>query len=204
MLDGAGYTVGDVPADAEEVLERLQTTGVNLPQDRGALEAQHHVGVVLPGADYQRWFSTLPEPVQQSVEGGPLTRLRETVDQALQAGKVELARDRVATALGDTYHVLEGVEHSSRDRALDLTNQLEAVYEQVLTGDATQWPQVDALTEALGRTGIEGLSGWGEAPGSVMTWNGDVLVPGLELGNVWLGPQPRAAGRSTRSCCTPT
>ncbi|MEM1414245.1 MAG: cobaltochelatase subunit CobN, partial [Myxococcota bacterium] len=140
--------------------------------------------------DYRRYFASLPAALQESVAGGPLLRLRALVRRALEAGLVELARDRVRMALGDTRHLLEGVEHRARDRALDLARQLEEAYSAVLGGDDARWSAVDELTAALGRTGIEGLSGWGEAPGAVMTWEGDMLIPGLELGNVWLGPQP--------------
>ena len=146
--------------------------------------------MVLAGADYRRWFDSLPEATQDSIQGGPLTRLRATVAEALEGGRSELARDRIDAALGDTHHLLEGLDHPSRDRALDLTDQLETAYAQVLDGEAGKWTEVDSLTEALGRTGIEGLTGWGEAPGSVMSWESDLLIPGLSLGNVWLGPQP--------------
>jgi cobaltochelatase CobN len=108
----------------------------------------------------------------------------------MKASRVELARGRVASVMGDTHHLLEGVDHPSRSRALDLSHQLEEAYEAVLTGNGARWTDVDALTEALGRTGIEGLTGWGKAPGAVMTWDQDVLIPGMTFGNVWLGPQP--------------
>lgn len=189
-LKAAGYDTGEIPKDAEEMLAHLQATGVNLPQDAGALQAQHGAGEVLRGAAYNTWFHGLPDPVQQSVKGGPLARLKNTVAEALELGEVDLARDRVSAALGDVHHVLEGVDHPARSRALDLTDQLEVAYGAVLKGDASQWAQVESLTEALGRTGIEGLSGWGEAPGQVMTWEGDVLIPGVAFGKIWLGPQP--------------
>lgn len=189
-LRAAGYTLPALPEDSEALLALLQQTAVNLPNDAGALEAMHRDGTVLSGADYAAWFSTLPEDVQQEVSSGPLARLRATVADALEAGEVDLARDRVEAAMGDTHHLLEGVEHTARDRALDLAGQLEDAYAAGLAGDAAAWASVEALTDALGRTGIEGLSGWGASPGQVMTWDGDLLVPGLALGNVFLGPQP--------------
>ena len=190
LLADAGYQTGTTPSDSEALLGRLQAVGVNLPQDAGALAAHHKAGVVLPGADYTAWFDSLPEAVRESVEGGPLHRLRHTVSAAMQAGRIALARDRVDAAMGDTHHLLEGVEHPSRARALDLCHQLEEAYDKALSGDADQWSTVDQLTAAMGRTGIEGLTGWGPSPGSVMTWEDDLLIPGMTFGNVWLGPQP--------------
>src|SRR5690606_14940365 len=33
-------------------------------------------------------------------------------------------------------------------------------------------------------------STWGEAPGSVMVYNGSIVIPGVMIGNIFLGPQP--------------
>ncbi|MCB9763662.1 MAG: cobaltochelatase subunit CobN [Alphaproteobacteria bacterium] len=190
LLSEAGYDTGPLPADSEALLEQLQERAVNLPDNAEALAAQQAGGVTISGADYTRWFRTLPAEVQQEVVGGPLRRLQSLVQRALAVGELDLARDRVDATLGDVRHLLEGVEHPSRERALDLLAQLDDAYASGLTGDSAAWTQVDALTAALQRTGIEGLSGWGEPPGPVMTWAGDVLVPGLTFGNVFLGPQP--------------
>ncbi|MEO1269505.1 MAG: cobaltochelatase subunit CobN, partial [Myxococcota bacterium] len=76
--------------------------------------------------------------------------------------------------------------------ALGLVAQLDKAYRALLRGEQQQkgWTEVDALTTALERTGIEGLTGWGEPPGRVMTWDGDLLIPGVAFGQVWVGPQP--------------
>lgn len=190
VLDSAGYQIDGLPRDGEALLAQLQQTAVNLPNDARALETMHETGFTLSGEDYGAWFSTLPETVQRDVTSGPLARLQATVESALRAGEVALARERVDAALGDLNHLLEGLQHEARDRAIDLTGQLAVAYDAVLSGDTSGLEQVRELTTALTRTGIEGLSGWGAAPGNVMSWEGDLLVPGVTLGNVFLGPQP--------------
>jgi len=37
---------------------------------------------------------------------------------------------------------------------------------------------------------IEGIRGWGNVPGKTMVWNNEILLPGVQFGNVFLGPQP--------------
>ncbi|MEM7437885.1 MAG: cobaltochelatase subunit CobN, partial [Myxococcota bacterium] len=189
-LDHAGYQVSGLPTDGEALLDVLQQTAVNLPNDAAALDTMRRKGFAVSGADYQTWFSTLPESVQREVTSGPLARLQTTVARALQAGQVALARDRIDSTMGDLHHLLHGVQHEARDRAIDLADQLSAAYDAVVAGDAAEFARIDELTEALTRTGIEGVAGWGRAPGSVMSSHGDLLVPGVTFGNVFLGPQP--------------
>jgi cobaltochelatase CobN len=47
-----------------------------------------------------------------------------------------------------------------------------------------------SIITGLQKTGIEGLGGWGVAPGKVMTFKGDLLLPGITFGNIFIGPQP--------------
>ena len=190
LLDRAGYRVAELPNDSEALLAELQRSAVNLPNDARALDAMHEQGRTVSDADYRAWFSKLPETVRREVTSGPLARLQATVERALQAGHVALARDRIDVAMGDTHHLLEGVQNKARDRAIDLVDQLTVAYDSVLSGDAAAFKQVSELTAALARTGIEGLSGWGKPPGAVMSWEGDLLIPGVAFGNVFLGPQP--------------
>ncbi|MEM6960157.1 MAG: cobaltochelatase subunit CobN, partial [Myxococcota bacterium] len=185
-----GYDVGTLPESSEELLDRLQATGVNLPEDRGALRKQHAKGRVLPGDRYARYFEGLPAATREEVQSGPLGRLRSVVLQALRAGELELARMHLDAALGDARHLLEGVEHPARTRALSLIEQLTQAYGKRIAGDDSAEEDINALTQALTRTGIEGLRGWGFPPGDVMSWSGDLLIPGVAFGNVWLGPQP--------------
>lgn len=190
LLDEAGYNVGERPRDAEALLSELLAVGVNLPNDAQALQGLHERGTVVPGERYREWFSTLPSATQTSISGGPLVRLRATVRQAVEAGEIELARARVSAAMGDIRHLLEGVEHPYRDRGLRLLDELEQHYDDVLIGQGDAWDALGEYTEALVGLGIEGLVGWGPPPGDVMTWDGDVLIPGRTFGHVFMGPQP--------------
>ncbi|MDG1478761.1 MAG: cobaltochelatase subunit CobN [Myxococcota bacterium] len=190
MLGEAGYDVGSPPADSESLLEQMQARAVNLPEDAGAVAEMADAAQTLSRADYARHFATLPLAVQQEVTSGPLARLSVAAQEASAAGEIELARQEISQTLGDVHHLVEGVQTPHRQRASDLLDQLEVSYEAALSGDTRVWGEIDELTSALQRTGIEGLRGWGEAPGIVMTHGDQIVLPGLVLGNVFMGPQP--------------
>lgn len=188
-MKARGYTVGELPQSPEQLLDMLQERAVNLPENAGELAAMSERVNTVSADEYRSWFETLPEVVRREMTGGPLATLIPQVDAALEAEKVDLARDLIERTLGDTEHMLEGVQHDARDRALDLLRQLRSTYEQRVEG-TDRAGRIENLTAALRRTGIEALGGWGEAPGYVMAHEGELLLPGIRFGNVFLGPQP--------------
>ncbi|HBX61359.1 MAG TPA: cobalamin biosynthesis protein CobN, partial [Methylophaga sp.] len=89
---------------------------------------------------------------------------------------------------------LDGLRHPGRSRALDLLNQLEQDYQQIIDaaaqGHQPVWQHSESLHDALLEMQIEGIRGWGEVPGKVMVWDNRLLIPGVQFGNVFIGPQP--------------
>ncbi len=192
-LQRAGYDVGTLPKDQAQLLEMMQDRGVNLPEDRAALAALHSKAQKLALEAYRTYFDSLPVPAQRAMTDGPLALLTAVVDRAVEAA----GGGRGPTALiertaEDTRHLLEGADDPAAPRALDLLHQLEEALQRRLGGreDKKDQPSVESLVRALKRTGIEGLRGWGPPPGAVMVHDGDLLVPGLRFGNVYVGPQP--------------
>ena len=57
-------------------------------------------------------------------------------------------------------------------------------------GGSPDWRASQALVKASINMGIEGIRGWGDAPGRVMVWQDKMLIPGVQFGNVFLAPQP--------------
>ncbi|MFG1491540.1 cobaltochelatase subunit CobN, partial [Oceanospirillum sp. HFRX-1_2] len=107
----------------------------------------------------------------------------------------ELLQHNLRETIESVHHLLEGADHAARERALNLLDQLEASFEGCLakadiTADSECWHEGEAFITGLRKTGIEGLRGWGEAPGRVMVWNNELLLPGLQFGNIFIGPQP--------------
>ncbi|WP_227817904.1 cobaltochelatase subunit CobN [Nitrogeniibacter aestuarii] len=204
-LKAAGYTTGTLPADGKALLDRLQAQGVNLPEDADALAGMAPHVASLDTPTYRRWFETLPAHVKAEMTEGPVAALRAlmraqaaeitAIDSAHErAPRIDLLRQRMHSTIADLHHAIDGARHKGRARALDLLGQLDAAYDSVLNALAERqtpdWPAGDTLATALIDMQIEGIRGWGPAPGKVMVWQGRQLIPGVQFGNVFIGPQP--------------
>ncbi|WP_407660027.1 cobaltochelatase subunit CobN [Methylohalomonas lacus] len=189
-LKAAGYDTGELPDNAESLLEMLQTRGVNLPENREALAEMAAATPRLPLERYRRWFESLPAQVQGEVNHGPLGYLHDSLRQALENARPERGRELLERMHADLKHMLAGVDHPARDRARDLLAQLVDEYRALLAGEHADWAQADRLQAALLDTGIASLDGWGEPPGDIMVHDGEFVLPGLRFGKVFIGPQP--------------
>jgi cobaltochelatase CobN len=190
-LKSEGYDTGTLPSSPERLLELLQEQGVNLPEQGDALAAMAKKVVAVDTDKYRRWFRSLPSALQAEMVHGPLGYWNAQMRRALQTSRLDSARLTLQNGSSELHHVLDGVEHPARERALDLLAQLEAFYEQALDQPGlADWDEAQILIQALADTGIEGLRGWGEAPGQVMVHDGQMILPGVQLGNIFIGPQP--------------
>ena len=190
-LKAAGYTTGELPASPEALLDRIMAHGVNLPEDRGALRELSASVAGVPAADYARWFSKLPSRVQGEMTDGPLGRLHAEVLEAEAANERAAGRKRADAVLKELRHLVEGADHPKRQQAIRDVEALESGYLACL-GDRPQrrCAALAPLVRRLTGYGIEGLKGWGAAPGKIMVEGGKLLVPGLVFGNIFIGPQP--------------
>lgn len=202
QLKADGYDTGELPASQKILLDMMQERGVNLPRDVHALKTMSQKITKVMAKDYQQWFKQLPASVQREMEFGPFGLLHEQLEAAIKAGKPELAENALQHTMEEMYHLLEGVDHKARQRALILLGQLKSCYQQSLSpakalnssnnSSDNKLCMDDALSiiKALQQTGIEGLGGWGKAPGNVMTYQNQLLLPGLTFGKIFIGPQP--------------
>ena len=204
-MKAAGYKTGDLPESREALLDLLQESGVNLPEDAKALAAMSKKVATLSPDDYRDWFKQLSPLVQAEMIDGPLAALHQKLEdataQALGLENASLRQTRLdrlqaymLNTISDLHHALDGLRHKGRDRALNLLDQLETVYLANIDvgkqGKQIHWQQAEEIRDALLLMQIEGIRGWGEAPGKVMVWDNKMLIPGLQFGNVFIGPQP--------------
>ena len=190
-LRAAGYTVGELPASPEALLERIMARGVNLPEDRAALRELAPMVAGVDAQDYRRWFAQLSPRVQAEMTGGMLGRLHADVLAAEAGGEPLLGRKRAEVVIAELRHLVEGADHPRRDDALRDLAALEQGYAACLgERPVRRCSALDPLQRRLVGYGIEGMRGWGAAPGKVMVEGGKLLVPGLVFGNVFIGPQP--------------
>jgi len=132
----------------------------------------------------------MPEAVQAEMENGPVGYLHAQLKNAAKNGHTKLGNDLIKNGVKDLRHMLRNYEYDATERALDLLDQYQAGWREVLRDDAGSIEKVTRIRDALVRTGIPGLSGWGEAPGRSMVLEGEMLFPGIHFGNIFIGPQP--------------
>lgn len=190
-LKSNGYNVGEIPDSEEKLLDMLQDRAVNLPEDNEALAtmSQHVANVSVD--QYQSWYQELPVPLQQELENGPFGYLNSVLKQMNDPSwddSGNVAASLSLRVIEDLRHVVDGADHPARQRVLNLMDQLEAGYSQ--GQKEINWEEAQSLIEAIATSGIEGLRGWGKPPGQVMVHKGSMVLPGVQFGNVFVGPQP--------------
>lgn len=189
-LKNAGYDVGDIPSSREELLDVLQERGVNLPENRGELEKMAEKIETVSVTEYQSWFDQLPDLIQNEMENGPLGYLNIVLQTAVKFDDPEISQRLLNRVVQDLKHAMEGANHKSRDRVLDLLSQLENLYNTPVNKQGTDWNKAQQLIDAITSSGVEGIRGWGKPPGKVMVHKKQLLIPGVQFGNVFIGPQP--------------
>ena len=215
-LKAAGYNLGDpelLPKNAEALLDILQQKAVNLPEDAQALAAMSPLIHRMSPATYEKWFTTLPDIVQQEMIQGPLGFMHQRIGEYLQGKEHDYlvhlappAQQKILAELAqmmdstvhDLQHALDGVRHKGRERALNLLAQLEEAYHALIHAQQNdihdfsteRWAHASQLKQALVDLHIEGIRGWGAIPGKTMVWEKQLLIPGVQFGNIFLAPQP--------------
>lgn len=193
-LKKAGYHTGPLPESAEALLDQIQQRGINLPEDRSALSAMESQVVNVSPEQYRAWFETLPIELQREMVEGPLGYLHAMLKKALSLEDRTVGQRLLQRVVEDLRHALVGAEHPARDRVLALLEQLEHTYANAFQGnvgrETAELKIAEELVTAIAEAGVEGVRGWGELPGKVMVSNGKMLLPGLQFGHVFIGPQP--------------
>lgn len=192
-LKKEGYETGELPATELELLDGLQRDGINLPEDRQALNSMAERVTTVSAAQYKQWFAGLSNSLQHEMVSGPLGFLHGQLQRAVKLENQGVGQALVTRVTDDLRHAVEGANHPARDRVLSLLSQLKAHYNGLFTGraaDEADWLKALELVEAIGETGLEGIRGWGPAPGNVMVHNESILIPGIRFGNIFIGPQP--------------
>ena len=119
-MKSAGYRTGELPESPEALLRLIQEKATNLPEDRQAIAAMAAKVTNISKAKYENWLGALPASLQSEMVEGPLGYLNAQLKRMLAEGEVVTARKLAKRVTGDIKHVLEGVRHPAKDRALKL------------------------------------------------------------------------------------
>ncbi|WP_298754511.1 cobaltochelatase subunit CobN [uncultured Arcobacter sp.] len=204
-LEKEGYSVGQLPKDELALLDILQEKAINLPNDKKALSVMSSKVNKLSTKEYKRWFQTLPLYIQEEMEQGPLAALHVEIKNFLSNDVEDIAsshkvkaydsiRNYMNNTMDNLHHALDGVRSKNRQRSINLLEQLKQEYENVFNASQNErkysFKKMDDLKTAIIKLQIEGIKGWGKAPGKVMTYEEQLLFPSVEFGNILLAPQP--------------
>ena len=188
-MKAAGYQTGELPATHEALLDLMQDKGVNLPENNEELTTMLPKVASMDNASYMQLFNTLPAVVKGEMVQGPLGRLHAELVAAQSAGELAIANSRLTKSMRELRHLVEGVAPPQRTEAIKLLTELNDGYEVCLSQHSS-CEVMDALKTRIANLNIEGLRGWGPTPGKVMVVNKKMMFPGIQFGNVFVGPQP--------------
>ena len=185
-----GYDVQNVPPNADALVDLLTRRGINVADyaaGQRRLLAEHSVS--LPVADYLKWYNTLDPIARGEVEAGPLSYVQTVIDRASKLEDKSTARPQAERVLQETAAFIDSYPEELRRGAAPLIEEIRKNALDELDGKPNRFAELMRQFEALK---LEGLSGWGAPPGNTMlTGDGDFIIPGLQLGNVFIGPQPQ-------------
>jgi cobaltochelatase CobN len=185
-----GYDVRGVPPDADTLVDLLTRQGINVANyAAGQRRLLAERAQSFSFQDYLRWYNTLDPIARGEVEAGPLAYVDALISTALTLEDKSAARAHAERVLQETAAFVENYPEELRNRARPLMADIQKNAMDRIDGKANDFARLKREFEAMN---LEGLSGWGKPPGNVMiTDSGDFIIPGLPLGNVFIGPQPQ-------------
>jgi cobaltochelatase CobN len=185
-----GYDVRNVPPNGEALVDLLMRRGINVanwaPGQRRLLAEKTQT---LPVSDYMRWYNTLDPIARSEVEAGPLAFVDAVINRALDLEDKSVPRAQVERVLKETAAFIDNYPDDLRRRAGPMMDDILKNAMDRLDGKPSEFAELKRKFEELN---LEGLSGWGKPPGNTMVTDaGDFIIPGLIMGNVFVGPQPQ-------------
>ena len=201
ILDEAGYTV-ERPESVDALLEIMMRCGRNIGTwAPGELEALADNAVLYPVDEFMEWYMKLPESTRKQMEEGPMGYIESVARKVYGVPPAERTADlmeRASANLREWYRELRStLESMNMERKGDALRYLDDAYSalQRIINHEDRWNQFYTAKNGFMGLNISGLSGWGPAPGNVMTVerNGTryFVLPVIRLGNIYLGAQPQ-------------
>ncbi len=185
-----GYHISNMPADPEALTDLLTRRGINVANwAAGQRRLLAERAQILPASKYLDWYNTMDPIARSEVEAGPLAYVDAVIERAMKLEDKSIARAQVERVLQETAAFIENYPEQLRRPAAPLMEEVRTNALGRIDGKPDRFADLKRQFEALN---LEGLSGWGKPPGNTMvTDGGDFIIPGLLLGNVFVGPQPQ-------------
>ncbi len=202
-LEQEGYTVNDIPQTADELVSMMFERGINVANwAPGILEemANNPNTILWDAKEYKAWFESLHPIAKKQVTEGPIGYIEEITKVGVEYGlqkNDETAKTatlktietwtKEMTSLANTYP-------EKSQQAIEQINNMSNALKGIMNGEGA-WTSFYEAKSAFLALEIPGLTGWGEAPGNIMTVTKDgkeyIVIPGMYFGNVFIGPEPQ-------------
>ncbi|MGC9516170.1 MAG: cobaltochelatase subunit CobN [Methanomicrobiales archaeon] len=195
LFQEQGYTVDNIPENEDDLLALILSQGINIanwaPGDLEILANNPNV-LLYPVSDYLTWFNLLDPLTQKWVTDGPTAYIGELCRRAVELNNTADMNDIIDTWQAEIVALLPSANHGAEG----LINNICSVLKQyVQSHSESDYNTYLALKEDFMDLNVEGLSGWGEAPGNIMTIEKNgikyLVLPGIQFGNIFIGPQPQ-------------
>lgn len=200
-LKANGYNVGELPKSVSELEDLMLKCGINVATwAPGELEKlANQSGITLLSVDeYNRWFDSLDEIVKIQVREGPVAYIGELSRRAVELDYTLTIGDTIDDWYNQVVALLP--ENNSAKSKEVLGNIVSALKQFTQTKDITYYNQFLQYFDEFKKLKIQGLNGWGEAPGNVMVVNRNgkdyFVIPGLTYGNIFIAPEPQRGWES--------
>jgi len=195
LFQDEGYTVENLPETGDDLLSLMLTQGINVanwaPGEVETLANNPNV-LLYPVSDYMEWFSQLDPLSQKWVTDGPTAYIGELCRKAVELNNTEDINDIIDTWQAEVLALLPADNLLAKDLIDNICLKLK---DYVQSHSQIDYNAYLALKENFMALNVEGLSGWGEAPGNIMVVEKNgiqyFVLPGIQFGNIFIGPQPQ-------------
>ncbi|MEM4525551.1 MAG: cobaltochelatase subunit CobN, partial [Methanothermobacter sp.] len=195
ILQKNGYIVKGIPANTTILHDMILQKAINVaPWAPGELKKLVENGAILYPVDkYMEWFSKLDEITKIQVIEGPVGYIGELCKKAIELNYTTGMEDRI-----DSWYdgIVSLLPENKSNIAIPLLDKIVASLKNyILTKDLRYYNEFLAYKRQFFALNINGLSGWGEPPGNIMTVekNGTkyFVIPGIWFGNIFICPEPQ-------------
>ena len=196
-LKAQNYTVENIPNNSTQLVDEMIKRGINVANwAPGELEklAENPNTILWEADKYKAWLAKQDPLVQKEVFEGPTGYIEELTKIGISNGST----DATLTAIDKWTNQTKSLADTYTDKSAKadvLLERMNTALKAIINGDSTKWNDFYAAKADFRALNMSGLSGWGEAPGNIMTVkkNGTeyIVIPGMFFGNIYIGPEPQ-------------
>ncbi|MFN3323070.1 MAG: cobaltochelatase subunit CobN [Bryobacteraceae bacterium] len=185
-----GYEIPELPPNVETLTGLLMERGINVANWAPGLQIKLARNTFrLPVPAYNDWFRQLPAIARDEVRSGPIGYIRSLVELAGQTDERSEIHKTLDRFLSGTRTFVETFP-GDQSGAIEALDALDVQLRTDLNHGAIS-PETKRLLGRIRALNLEGISGWGPEPGQILVADGSIAIPGLQFGNVFIGPQPQ-------------